>query len=156
MPFDGSNHQGGPDGSLRADLSRRSPWLPGVLGRCTGRHPDSGPDVQQNSRVEVLQILTVARQLVADRHRWAQGHYETWGGRRCAVGAICVASEMLHTLASLEAVEHLSAVASRRGFPDVEAMNDHSTHTEVLSAFDDAIECASRLFLGRRLPNVEV
>jgi hypothetical protein len=30
-------------------------------------------------------------------------------------------------------------VAVSRGFTDIEKMNDHSTHTQVISAFDEAI-----------------
>ena len=36
------------------------------------------------------------------------------------------------------AVAHLEAVARLRGFQTVEAMNDASTHAEVLTAFDEA------------------
>ena len=38
-----------------------------------------------------------------------------------------------------EAVSSLLAVAMGRGFTDIETMNDHSTHKQVVSAFDEAM-----------------
>ena len=38
----------------------------------------------------------------------------------------------------------LMAVALRRGFSDIESMNDNSTHRQVLAAFDEAIASAER------------
>jgi hypothetical protein len=99
--------------------------------------------------LEALQLLTMARALIAERRNWAQGRYETIGGRRCAVGAVCVAAEILGGSAGDDACEHLLSVALDRGFGAVETMNDRSTHQEILWAFDEAIARATkRLITG--------
>lgn len=102
--------------------------------------------------METLILLTVARALVADEKKWTRGKYETLiGGRRCAMGAICVAADILRTSSVIVAIEDLTAVARRLGFPSVEAMNDASSHSLMLKGFDEAIGlAASRLAALRR------
>jgi len=60
--------------------------------------------------------------------------------RRCAVGALRSAARLLtlHSL-NIEAHNLLLEVAVERGFTDIEKMNDHSMHGQVVSAFDIAI-----------------
>ncbi len=87
-----------------------------------------------------LQTLALARSLIADERAWVQRRYETRDGRRCAVGALRGAARLMHSaVPHCDAVSGLLAVAMSRGFTDIETMNDHSTHTQVVSAFDEAI-----------------
>jgi hypothetical protein len=132
-----------PDGTRSFDVSVPAPLHP--------FEPTGSPPF------ETLILLTVARALVADQKKWAQGKYETFvGGRRCAVGAICVAAGILKTRSVTVAIEDLTTVAQHRGFGCVEAMNDASSHTLMLEAFDEAIgRAASRLAATRRMESVE-
>jgi hypothetical protein len=106
--------------------------------------------------LETVVLLTVARALVADRKKWTRGKYETFiGGRRCAMGAICVAAAILRTSSVSVAIEDLRTVALRRGFQSVEAMNDASSHALMLKAFDEAIgRAAARLAAVRHREGV--
>ncbi len=73
-----------------------------------------------------------------------QGRYETIDGRRCAVGALRVASRLMGVRTPpRDASNLLLSVANGRGFNDIEKMNDRSTHGQVLGAFDEAITRAS-------------
>lgn len=100
-----------------------------------------GPEAQR-----ALQTLIFARSLIADQNAWVQRRYETRDGRRCAVGALRGAARLMDAArAHNTAASGLLSVAMSRGFTDIETMNDHSTHAEVVSAFDEAIE---RLRLG--------
>jgi hypothetical protein len=87
-----------------------------------------------------VQVLSLARTLIEDERHWIQRRYETLDGRRCAVGALRSAGRLL-TARSLNVDAHnlLLEVAIGRGFTDIEKMNDHSTHGQVVSAFDIAI-----------------
>jgi hypothetical protein len=88
-----------------------------------------------------LQTLALARSLIADERAWVQRRYETRDGRRCAVGALRGAARLLHNAVPHgDAVSSLLAVAMSRGFTDIETMNDHSTHLQVVSAFDEAMD----------------
>jgi hypothetical protein len=92
-----------------------------------------------------LQMLTIGRALIEERKDWVQRRYETRDGRRCAVGALRGAARLMHvngTNSSANAI--LLSVAMRRGFNDIESMNDNSSHRQVLSAFDEAIARARR------------
>ncbi len=92
-----------------------------------------------------LQMLTVGRALIEDRKDWVQRRYETRDGRRCAVGALRGAARLMHMHGPNHAANALLlSVAMRRGFNDIESMNDNSTHRQVLSAFDEAIARARR------------
>ncbi|HUB10628.1 MAG TPA: hypothetical protein VMB34_01620 [Acetobacteraceae bacterium] len=90
--------------------------------------------------IATVQVLRLARTLIEDERHWIQRRYETLDGRRCAVGALRSASRLL-SLRSLNNEAHnlLLEVAVGRGFSDIEKMNDHSNHTQVMSAFDVAI-----------------
>ena len=86
------------------------------------------------------QTLRLARALIEDERHWIQRRYETLDGRRCAVGALRSAARLM-AMRNLNNEAHnlLLEVAIGRGFTDIEKMNDHSTHGQVLSAFDIAI-----------------
>lgn len=87
-----------------------------------------------------VQVLQLARTLIEDERHWVQRRYETLDGRRCAVGALRSASRLLNLRGQPTGPHNmLLTVAISRGFTDVEKMNDHSTHPQVLSAFDQAI-----------------
>ncbi len=92
-----------------------------------------------------LQMLTLGRALIEDRKDWVQRRYETRDGRRCAVGALRGAARLLHMHGPNNGANAiLLSVSMRRGFNDIESMNDNSTHRQVLSAFDEAIARAKR------------
>jgi hypothetical protein len=87
-----------------------------------------------------LQVLQLARTLIEDERHWIQRRYETLDGRRCAVGALRSAARLLDLRGQPNGPHNmLLAIAIGRGFTDVEKMNDHSTHAQVLTAFDQAI-----------------
>lgn len=91
----------------------------------------------------VALLLEEAKALIADRERWLQGTYRWFRGRRCAIGALCAAAVKLGDVrVALTAHALLLSVAERRRFTSVESMNDHSSHAEVMSAFDEAIALA--------------
>jgi hypothetical protein len=91
----------------------------------------------------VAQLLRDARELIADPRNWTQRIYRSFRGRRCAVGALRAAASRLDdpTLA-WSAHGMLIKIARSRGFTNVEAMNDRSSHAAVLRAFDEAIALA--------------
>ncbi len=98
------------------------------------------PDPAPQGEVGTVQLLTIARALIADEENWVQGRYETIDGRRCAVGALRVASRLMGVRTPpRDATGLLLTVANGRGFNDIEKMNDRSTHSQVLTAFDEAI-----------------
>ncbi len=102
------------------------------------------PDPAVPTEVATVQLLTIARALIADEENWVQGRYETIDGRRCAVGALRVASRLMGVRTPpRDATGVLLTVANGRGFNDIEKMNDRSTHAQVLSAFDEAITRAN-------------
>jgi hypothetical protein len=87
-----------------------------------------------------LQTLALARSLIADEQAWVQRRYETRDGRRCAVGALRGAARLMrNAVPHGDAVTSLLAVAMARGFTDIETMNDHSSHIQVVRAFDEAM-----------------
>jgi hypothetical protein len=90
--------------------------------------------------VLVIEILGAARALIELEDKWIQGRYQTFGGRRCAMGALRTAGRLLGDPRAFEASKKLLAgEAISRGYSHVEMMNDRSTHAQVLSAFDGAI-----------------
>ncbi|MDR3538886.1 MAG: hypothetical protein P4L71_20495 [Acetobacteraceae bacterium] len=98
------------------------------------------PQAPTREAAHALQTLALARSLIADEQAWVQRRYETRDGRRCAVGALRGAARLLHnSVPHGDAVSSLLAVAMSRGFTDIETMNDHSTHTQVVRAFDEAM-----------------
>lgn len=144
MPFDGNEFVATP--------ALKSPAWPGVWAFLwqTGRRlrPSARglpfefplPPQPDSPDAETVQILRLARTLIEDERHWIQRRYETLDGRRCAVGAVRSAARLLGLrVANGEAHHLLLEVAVGRGFTDIEKMNDHSTHMQVLSAFDTAI-----------------
>lgn len=99
------------------------------------------------SDVSAVQLLRAARALIELEDKWVQGRYETVRGRRCAMGALQAASRVLRDPRAFEeAKDLLRAEAVLRGYSHVEKMNDRSTHTQVLTAFDAAIAKAEARF----------
>ena len=152
MPFDG--FKVGADPSIIGDHPPNlqlpgpypvGPWrrIRAALARLT--HPTRArafglpiPPLREGNRA--VQVLSVARSLIADERAWVQRRYETRDGRRCAVGALRGAARLMHSpVPNGDAVTSLLAVAMSRGFTDIETMNDQSTHASLLSAFDEAI-----------------
>jgi hypothetical protein len=92
------------------------------------------------SEVTAVQLLRAARALIELEDKWVQGRYETVRGRRCAMGALQAAARVLRDPRAFEeAKDLLRTEAVLRGYSHVEKMNDRSTHTQVLAAFDTAI-----------------
>ena len=92
------------------------------------------------SEVSAVHLLRSARALIELEDRWVQGRYETVRGRRCAMGALQAAARVLRDPRAFEeAKDLLRAEAVLRGYSHVEKMNDRSSHTQVLAAFDAAI-----------------
>lgn len=90
-----------------------------------------------------IRALTAARSLIENERDWVQGTFSTIGGRHCAMGALdAVTQRAAQRNARRLARGYLLDVANRRGFRSVPAMNDHSSHRDVLSAFDEAIAAA--------------
>jgi hypothetical protein len=144
MPFDGREFITTP-----VQDGRRRPRVWGLLCqagskfRPRGRSlPAEGPDGLPDGSplAATVQVLRLGRTLIEDERHWIQRRYETLDGRRCAVGALRSAARLL-ALRSLNAEAHnlLLEVAVGRGFTDIEKMNDHSSHAQVVSAFDMAI-----------------
>jgi hypothetical protein len=91
----------------------------------------------------VAELLRDAKGLISDPQNWTRRTYRSFGGQRCAVGALRAAARRLSdpTL-GWEAHGLLIDVARSRGFTNVETMNDRSSHAAVLAAFDRAIAVA--------------
>jgi hypothetical protein len=91
----------------------------------------------------VGQLLITARGMIEHESRWVKGHYATLDGRHCAVGALRAAALRLDARRIGKAAHDvLREVARDRGFRSIEQMNDHSTHAEVVAAFDTALMAA--------------
>jgi hypothetical protein len=142
MPFDGSEFvttPAKPSSPSPLRLLRRV----GQNLRARGRSlPFAVPadDPAPLSETTTIQILGLARSLIAEERHWIQRRYETLDGRRCAVGAVRAAVRLLGTrVGPIDPHHALLMVAVSRGFTDIEKMNDHSTHAQVVSAFDEAI-----------------
>ena len=138
MPFDGIGFIGPKETGGWSGLAQFAKalftWQASPRARVYCPPPSALPD-------EVAkQVLTIGRALIADRKDWVQRRYETRDGRRCAVGALRGAARLLNLHGQQTAANALLlAVAMDRGFNDIESMNDNSSHTQVLSAFDEAI-----------------
>jgi len=99
--------------------------------------PASRPAVAEPT---VGHLLITARGMIEQEGRWIRGHYATLDGRHCAVGALRAAALRLDARrVGKMAHDVLRDVARQRGFRSIEQMNDHSTHSEVIAAFDTAI-----------------
>jgi hypothetical protein len=142
MPFDSAELW--PPGI--ADVGWRS-RLARALERLVGRR--RSPPAPEPLGPAVLRVLEEARGLIEERQDWTQGRYETFSGRRCAIGALGAAAIVLDYEDAMGIARSLLAdVARKRGYRDVEDMNDHSSHARVLSAFDAAIAAARLQFLS--------
>ena len=141
MPFD-STERWPPRVASRTPRSR----LGRVLGRFVGRGPT--PATREPLGPAVLRVLEEARGLIEERQDWTQGRYETFTGRRCAIGALGAAAAVLDYEDAMAIARTLLAdVARKRGYRDVEDMNDRSSHARVLEAFDAAIATARARFV---------
>lgn len=84
----------------------------------------------------IMQLLQDAKGLIENPAQWTKGAYRSFGGRRCAVGALRAAARRLHDpRLAWSAHALLIDIAIARGFTNVEAMNDRSSHDAVLGAF---------------------
>jgi hypothetical protein len=147
MPFDGSEFVATLVQSPPAKPPSRSPLrLLRQFGESLRARSRTLPfavpadDPAPSPDASTLQVLGLARSLIQDERHWIQRRYETLDGRRCAVGAVRAAVRLLGMRAGPVDPHHaLLMVAVSRGFTDIEKMNDHSTHSQVISAFDEAI-----------------
>jgi len=144
MPFDGLGYLTTP--SKASIWSRLTHFVLGTppVAKSVPAHmfqpiPAAHPDAV------TAQVLTIGRALIEERKDWVQRRYETRDGRRCAVGALRGAARLLALHGpQTSANTILLSVAMNRGFNDIESMNDNSTHRQVISAFDEAINRATQ------------
>ncbi|MBV8120607.1 MAG: hypothetical protein JO081_11805 [Alphaproteobacteria bacterium] len=126
-------------------------WFQARLGGKTTAAPTMlrAPTPAERGLV-VADLLRDARGLIADPKDWTRRTYRSFGGQRCAVGALRAAGKRLDdpTIA-WAAHSMLIDVARSRGFTNVETMNDRSSHAAVMAAFDQAIRVAERGALSR-------
>jgi hypothetical protein len=93
----------------------------------------------------VAALLREAKGLISEPETWTRRTYRSFGGQRCAVGALRAAAKRLDDAGiAWSAHALLINVARSRGFTNVETMNDRSSHAAVLAAFDQAITAAER------------
>ena len=93
----------------------------------------------------VADLLRDAKSMLADPKAWTRRTYRSFGGQRCAVGALRAAAKRLDDPTIAWAAHALLIdVARSRGFTNVETMNDRSSHAAVMAAFDQAICAAER------------
>jgi hypothetical protein len=98
----------------------------------------------------VADLLRDAKEMIADPKDWTRRTYRSFGGQRCAVGALRAAAKRLDDpTVAWSAHALLIDVARSRGFTNVETMNDRSSHAAVMAAFDQAIRTAERGALPR-------
>jgi hypothetical protein len=149
MPFDGTGLQALPsDTGLFPLWSRHGVrmWLRAVLNR------ESREEVAEefllvppvyDRHAAAVELLRDAKGLIESPRYWMRGTYWWFRGRRCAVGALRAAAKRIRDpVPAWLAHSFLIVVARSRGFTNVEAMNDRSSHAAVLRAFDDAIALA--------------
>lgn len=145
MPFDGvievaSTGEDQVFPSLRAAGSRL--WIRAQLQRWRRRR---APVVALSPGLHyaaVALLLEEAKALVQDEAQWLQGAYRWFGGRYCAVGALCAAAGRFEVRVARTAHAMLLRIARRRRFTSVESMNDRSCHAAVVQAFDEAVALA--------------
>lgn len=142
MPFDGSKLTFAPSADAvvfepgAGGGARRLRRLFARLFRMRGR------EVLEPPALDVAAVLRAARALIEPERSWLRGQYHRSYSRFCAIGALRRASRDASPAVLARAHMLLLDVARQRGFETVERMNDHSTHPEVLSAFDAAIAAA--------------
>jgi hypothetical protein len=147
MPFDGTAFVAAPaqHGGTQSGLAPSGAWqrVRSAVARLlqpAGFQPPATAYAPTREAGYALQTLALARSLIADERSWVQRRYETRDGRRCAVGALRGAARLMHNAVPHgDAVSNLLAIAMSRGFTDIETMNDHSSHGQVISAFDEAM-----------------
>ena len=121
-------------------LHARKPAAPTMLRAPTPAEQELG----------VADLLRDARGMIADPKDWTRRTYRSFGGQRCAVGALRAAAKRLNDPAiAWSAHALLIDVARSRGFTNVETMNDRSSHAAVMAAFDQAIRTAERTAASR-------
>jgi hypothetical protein len=145
MPFDGSEFFPQPLAPSASHAAESRSWWR-RLTSAFGRHNQITSLLAVPApEVAAIRALEEARDLIEDEHDWVQGAFSTVGGRHCAMGALdAVTRRAAQRNARRLARRFLLEVANRRGFRSVPAMNDHSSHRDVLSAFDEAIAAARR------------
>jgi hypothetical protein len=98
----------------------------------------------------VADVLRDAKDMISDPKDWTRRTYRSFGGQRCAVGALRAATKRLgDPTIAWSAHALLIDVARSRGFTNVETMNDRSSHAAVMAAFDQAIRAAERGSVSR-------
>ena len=151
MPFDGSAFSPVADAPSTTPTPNSSQWRKRL--RSLLRLESWREDIQaflpgaRPAEVEptVGQLLITARGMIEQEGRWIKGHYATLDGRHCAVGALRAAALRLDARRVGKAAHDvLRDVARERGFRSIEQMNDHSSHAEVIAAFDKAIVATER------------
>lgn len=144
MPFDGVAEVG----IVSADQVFPSLWAAGgrlwIRSRIRrwGRRPPAAFSPSLHYAGAAL-LLQDAKSLIEERNRWLQGTYRWFRGQRCAIGALCAAAAKISDMRVAQTAHALLlAVADSRRFTSVEGMNDHSSHADVIRAFDEAIALA--------------
>ena len=119
-------------------------WLRGSFNRQGGN--ELSPEILLplcDRAAAAEEVLREAKELISDPRFWMRGTYWWFRGRRCAVGALRAAAKRIKDpVPAWLAHSLLIAVARARGFANAEAMNDRSSHSAVLHAFDEAIALA--------------
>jgi hypothetical protein len=139
MPFDGTNFR-----DLDTGDTRLFPNWSVARWRFRLKTMEKRRDAQASDRrAAVTALLEDARALIVTEERWVQGAYRRFPGRRCAIGALRAAAARLDDLTPAWAAHALLIeIARKRRFTCVEALNDHSSHADVIGAFDEAIALA--------------
>ena len=121
-------------------------WFGARLRRKKTATPDALLAPSQTERdLAVADLLRDAKELINGPKEWTRRTYRSFGGQRCAVGALRAAAKRVNDPAiAWSAHALLIDVARSRGFTNVETMNDRSSHAAVLAAFDQAIRAAER------------
>jgi hypothetical protein len=144
MPFDGAEFYRKPSVVAPGpDPALAEAWYKRLKALVRRRRTSLFRVAPEDPEAATLRLLEESRQAIEQREHWVQGVYETFGRRYCAAGALrAVGRRMRGASVESRAYKLLLEVANRRGFLNVEIMNDRSTHEQVLSAFDDAIAIA--------------
>jgi hypothetical protein len=121
-------------------LRGKKPAAPGLLRAPTPAERD----------LAVADLLREAKDMIAEPKDWTRRTYRSFGGQRCAVGALRAAAKHLNDPATAWSAHALLIDDARsRGFTNVETMNDRSSHVAVMAAFDQAIRTAERSAASR-------
>jgi hypothetical protein len=147
MPFDGMEfrapnpYAAGVFPNLRAAGGHL--WIRGRLWRVRQARGGAIARYPGDHGAAVIQLLTDAKALIEAPENWVQEVYRWFRGRRCAVAALGAAAKHVDDFGVVwSAHALLLKIADARRFSSVESMNDHSSHADVLRAFDEAIAMA--------------